>query len=153
LEQTDPFRDILRRWLEVFMRRSMRNFFQFAKGNDLSMSQIYTLFHLHRIGAGNVSYIGKELGVTNAAASQMVERLLQQALILRFEDPDDRRNKQIVLTDKAQRILRDSILARQSWVEDLAMILSLEEKGQISAALQIMIDKAKYLDEISEVQI
>jgi DNA-binding MarR family transcriptional regulator len=75
----------------------------------------------------------------------MLERLVQQELILRSEDPSDRRVKQIILTNKGLQVLQESIRARQSWLSDLAETLSDSEKEAIIAALNILIDKANHL--------
>lgn len=130
------------------MTRSMKNFIIFAKESGLSMSQIGALFRIHK-GSGNVSDIGDELGVTSAAASQMLERLVQQNLILRTEDPHDRRVKQIVLTEKGQQTLGEVVRARQSWLVYLAATLSPNEKEQVALALNILIEKAQKLEEPS----
>ena len=112
---TDPFVASLWEWIEVFMRRSMSNFILYSKESGLSMSQIGALFQIRR-GASGVSDIGDDLGVTSAAASQMLERLVQQQLILRSEDPHDRRVKQIVLTEKGRQISRiPSTPAKAGW--------------------------------------
>jgi DNA-binding MarR family transcriptional regulator len=141
----DPFAATLQEWMEVFMRRSMRNFFLYSRDMGLSMSQIGTLFLIYRRARG-VSDLGDELGITSAAASQMLERLVQQELILRSEDPLDRRVKDIALTDKGRKTLQDSIRARQGWLQELAQTLSRDEKVQIAAALRILINKTNRLE-------
>jgi len=140
----DPFINTVQDWIEVFMRRSMRDFIRFSRESGLSMSQIGALFHLHRRGSSAVSDLGEHLGVTSAAASQMLDRLVQQELILRSEDPNDRRVKQIVLTEKGHQILLKGIHARQGWLVDLANDLSPSEKTEITAALKILIEKTRY---------
>ena len=109
------------------------------------MSQLGALFHIHRMGSSGVTDLGEKLGVTSAAASQMLERLVQQDLILRSEDPSDRRAKQIVLTDKGLQVLQESMRTRQNWVYDLAEALSDSEKETIEAALNTLVDKANHL--------
>ena len=149
MHSIDPFIVTLRKWIEIFMRHSMRNFIHYSKESGLSMSQIGALFHIHR-GASGVSDLGDDLGVTSAAASQMLERLVQSQLILRSEDPHDRRVKQLILTDKGRHILQESLHARQSWLDDLAGALSPAEKDQIITSLNILIDKASQLEQPSE---
>ena len=146
MQPTDAFESTLYRWVAIFMRRSMRSFIHYTKESGLSMSQIGALFHIYR-GASGVSDIGDDLGITSAAASQMLENLVRQQLILRSENQRDRRVKQLVLTDKGQRILQESAHARQGWLEDLAKKLSPNEKEQVQAALLILIDKANQLEE------
>ena len=147
MQSADPFVNTLGKWIEIFMRRSMHNFISYSKEKGLSMSQLGALLHLFRGGSCSVSDIGDNLGVTNAAASQMLERLVQQGLILRKEDPEDRRVKQVVLTNKGREILQESIAARQVWLENLGQTLSETEREQITAALEVLIEKASRLEE------
>jgi DNA-binding MarR family transcriptional regulator len=143
---SDPFVASLQAWLGIFMRRSMRNFMLYAKDSGLSISQIMALFRIQK-GADCVSDLGDALGVTSAAASQMLERLVQQELILRSEDPHDRRAKKIALTEKGRGILQESLHARQNWLDELAETLSPTEKETVMAALDILNEKANLLQE------
>lgn len=143
--QADPFVATLKEWTEISMRHSMRNFIRYARESGLSMSNLGAIFHIHRIGSCGVTELGDHLGVTSAAASQMLERLVQQELILRTEDPDDRRVKQIALTDKGHRILEEGIQARQGWMYDLAQSLSDSDKETIMVGLNLLIEKVNYL--------
>jgi DNA-binding MarR family transcriptional regulator len=148
MQSVDPFVNTLGEWIEVFMRRSMHNFICYSKEKGLSMSQIGALFRIFR-GKSSVSDISDNLGVTSAAASQMLERLVQQGLILRKEDPNDRRVRQIVLTDQGRQILQESLAARQGWLENLSHTLSDSQREQIMAALNILIEKANQLEQSS----
>jgi len=121
------------------------------KKNELSMSQIGALFQIHR-GKSHVSDLGDGLGISTAAASQMLERLVQQGLILRSEDPRDRRVKQLVLTDKGRGIMQDVLQARQGWLNDVVSALSADERNQIAAAVRILIDKTNQLDQRSDLE-
>lgn len=149
MPETDTFVSTMQKWNEIFMRRSMRTFILYSKETGLSMPQIGALFRIHKMPAG-VSDLGEELGITPAAASQMLERLFQQKLILREEDPQDRRAKRLVLTEKAKHILHETMHSRQNWLEELDTKLSDQEKEKIVSAMQILIKKAiesyKYTD-------
>ncbi|UCF60684.1 MAG: MarR family transcriptional regulator [Anaerolineaceae bacterium] len=143
--KADPFVYTLKEWTEVSMRHSMRNILHYARECGLSMSNLGAIFHIHRIGSCGVTEVGAHLGVTSAAASQMLDRLVQQDLILRTEDPDDRRVKQIALTEKGHRILEEGLHARQGWIDELAQNLSDSEKETIISGLNILIDKVSHL--------
>jgi DNA-binding MarR family transcriptional regulator len=147
MQQDDRLVVTLQKWIEVSMHRSMRHFICYARESGLSMSQLGALFHIQRSGSSGVTDLGDDLGVTSSAASQMLERLVQQDLVLRSEDPSDRRVKQIILTDKGLEVLRESIRARQSWLNDLAKTLSDSEKEVIVAALNTLIDKVNHLSQ------
>lgn len=141
-----PWVTTFQEWMDLFLRRSMREFIRYAKRSGLSISQIGALFHIHRAGDCGVSDLGDVLGITSAAASQMLERLVQQGLVIRTESPHDRRARKITLTDKGCQVLQESIYARQSWTNDLPRLLSPAEQEQIIAALTLLIAKAKLLD-------
>jgi DNA-binding MarR family transcriptional regulator len=145
MEQADPFVDTLQKWMEVSVHRSIRHFICHAREHGLSMSQLGALLLIRRSGGCGVTDLGDDLGVTSSAASQMLERLVQQDLVLRSEDPSDRRVKQIVLTDKGVQVVRESMRARQRWLSDLADNLSDAEKAAMIAALSLLIDRTTHL--------
>ena len=149
---TDPFVATLEAWVDVAMRRSMRTFLRYARQNNLSMSQLGALFHLYRQGQCGVTELGHYLDVTSAAASQMLDRLVQQDLIQRSEDPDDRRVKKIVLTEEGERVLKEGIHARQRWMDDRAQTLTDREKATIQPALDLLIDKVQSLRQAAELK-
>ncbi len=133
-------------WMEIFMHHSMRGYMHYAREKGLSQSMIGTLFHLsHRDHAG-VTNISEHLGVSSAAASQMLEHLVEEGLIQRTEDPDDRRMKKIALTEKGSQMMKESVSARLGWLEDLSANLSDEEKNQISTVINLIIEKTKELE-------
>ena len=143
MSQADPFMAALQRWLGVSMHRSFRHLLCYARESGLSMSQLGALFHVHRMGHSGVTDLGEHLGVSSPAASQMLDRLVEQGLILRTEDPSDRRAKQIVLTDEGLRVLRETMPARQKWLFELADALSDSEKEAVTAALDLLVERAR----------
>lgn len=145
MQLADPFVDVLREWIHVFMGRSMHGFVRYSKGIGLSMSQLDAMYHLHHKGSMGVKDLGDHLGISIAAASQMLERLVQQQLILRSEDPSDRRVKQLVLTEQGIQTIQESIRSREAWLDDLSQALSASEKAQVVTALRILIEKTQQL--------
>src|SRR4030066_2222405 len=131
MQSPDPFVNTLQEWFGIFRRRMMSNFFTYTRDKGLTMAQFGTMLHIFHKGGCGVSDIGSDLGVTNSAASQMLERLVQLKLIPRTEDPIDRRVKQIVLTEKGNLIFQESSLAFQTWMEDLAKTMPSEEQEKV----------------------
>jgi DNA-binding MarR family transcriptional regulator len=146
----ESFVATLSQWIQVFMRRSMRNLLLYSRQKGFTHTQMATLFMIQRKESNSVSDIGDELGISNAAASQMLERLVQMGLIQRSEDPHDRRFKQIVLTEQGNQALQESIKARESWFIELADSLTDNEKAQVVAALNLLIEKANLLEQQPE---
>ena len=134
-------------WIEVLMHYSMRRFLRHARELGLSMSHLGAIFHTHRAGGRGVTEIGEHLGVSSAAASQMLDRMVQQGLVIRSEDPKDRRVKRIELTEKGERILEECIRARQSWLNDVAQGFNEDEKEAIASALKLLTERVTQLSE------
>jgi len=129
------------------MHRSMRDFHQFTRKSGLSMSHLNALFYIYHGGACGVSDLGEHLGVTSAASSQMIDRLVQLDLLQRSEDPLDRRNKCLALTEKGRAVIRESIEARRRWLQDLTTTLTPDQQGAIAEALTTLTQAAQRLEE------
>jgi len=134
--------EVIREWSEVFMHRSMRDFKRFMDETGLSFSQINILMRLVHGGSAGVSEIGEKLGVTNAAASQAVDRLVQLGLIERTEDPEDRRAKRLALTQKGCALIEKGVEARSQWIEGLTDALTPEQQNMIISALTLLTEAA-----------
>lgn len=139
------FTSVLRSWAEVFMRRSIRDMMRFTRSTGLTMPQISTIMRIYHQGVCGVSDIGDYLGVTNAASSQMIHRLVEQGLLERTEDPKDRRNRLISLTPRGEALLHDYIEARYDWLHELTTQLSAEDQETIIAALTHLTEAAERL--------
>ena len=146
MTKTTQFDQSIRAWMDIFMHRSMRGWGQFAKSTGLGMPQFSILMQLHHKGACGVSDISERFDITNAAASQLVDKLVQSSFIKRDEDPNDRRAKLLNLSDKGKKLIQQGIEERYRWVDELAGRLTAEERAQVSVALNIMTQAAKELE-------
>jgi DNA-binding MarR family transcriptional regulator len=143
MSPTKVLTEVVREWSEVYMHRSMRDFKRFMDETDLSFSQISVLMRLKHGGKSGVSEIGGQMGVTNAAASQAVDRLVHLGLIERTEDPDDRRAKRLALTQAGQAVIEKAIEARSQWIEGLTEALTPAQQDMIIAALTLLTEAAR----------
>jgi DNA-binding MarR family transcriptional regulator len=101
---------------------------------------------LHYRGNCAVGDISERFDITSAAASQLVDKLVQSGLIQREEDPNDRRAKLLNLTEKGKQFIQKGIEERYRWVDQLAAKLTPEERAKVDEALQIMTQAAKELE-------
>jgi len=144
------FTQSIRAWMDIFMHRSMRGWGRFAKSTGLTMPQFSVLMQLHYRGACGMSKISEGYEITPAATSQLVDKLVQGGLIQRVEDPNDRRAKLLSLTKKGEELVLQGIEERHHWVEELAEKLTMEQRAQISEALDIMTRAAQEMELDSE---
>ncbi|MCS6844754.1 MAG: MarR family transcriptional regulator [Caldilineales bacterium] len=138
---------MLRTWVEALMERSMRHFTQFLREEGLSVPQASTLFRLYYRGPAAVSDISSHLGVTNAAASQMVDRLVQQGYVERWELPEDRRVKQLALTAAGRALIERAIEARQGWLSQVPQHLTPDEQETLMQTLPRLMAAVRQLNE------
>jgi DNA-binding MarR family transcriptional regulator len=141
-----PLNKTLSDWMQLVMRHSIHSFIGFAKNRNYSIAQLNALIRLYHKGNCGISDLGEETGVTNAAASQLLEKMVQQGLVLRLEDPQDRRHKIVKLTEAGQQLACESLSARQSWLTQLIDLLTPEEQEHVSVVLQLLIEKAALLE-------
>ena len=143
MSPSEEFSSVVRNWAQVFMHRSMHDFKQFMEDTGLSFSHINILMRLYHGGNCGVSEIGEQMGITNAAASQTVDRLVQMGMIRRTEDPQDRRAKLLELTRDGRVLIEKGVDLRSKWIETLTDDLSAEEQEMITSALIILTKAAR----------
>jgi len=141
------FEQAMRRWARVFMHRSMHGFAMHLRSNHLSMSQMGALMHVQHHGTCAVAAIGDGLGVTSAAVSQIVDRLVEQGMVHREEDPEDRRAKRIHLTPVGIAAVDRAIRARQQWFADLAGSMTDDEMDVATTTLRMLAERASIHEE------
>ena len=146
MTKSPQFSQAIRSWMDVFMHRSMRGWGLFAKSTGLSMPQFSVMMQLHHRGNCAIGDISERFDVTNAAASQLVDKLVQGGFIKREEDPQDRRAKMLNLTDKGKDLIQRGIEERYRWVDQLSSKLTVEERDQVTDALNIMTRAAQELE-------
>jgi DNA-binding MarR family transcriptional regulator len=132
--------------MDTFMHRSMRGWSHFAKGTGLSMPQFSILMQLHHKGPCGVSEISEHFDVTAAAASQLVDKLVQAGYLERAEDPTDRRAKLLTLSVTGQDLINQGTEERYRWMDDLAAILSAEEQEKVSEALILLTNAVEKME-------
>lgn len=128
----------IRAWMDIFMHRSMRGWWRFAKSMGLSMPQFSMMMQMYHRGACGMSEVSERFEITPAAASQLVDKLVLSGFIMRQEDPSDRRAKLLDLTPKGRELIEQGIEERYRWVGELEAKLTEGEREQISEALDIM---------------
>ena len=139
-------RQALLEWVRIFMRRSMREFVGWINRSDLSSSQIGALMRIYHRGECPISDIGEDLGITPAAASQMVDRLVQLGLLGREVDLKDRRVKQAALTPQGRKLIRQGVQARLQWLGELEASIPVEDHPGIIQSLRQLTQAAVQLE-------
>jgi DNA-binding MarR family transcriptional regulator len=132
--------------MDAFMHRSMRGWSHFAKSTGLSMPQFSILMQLHHKGSCGMSEVSDRFDISPAAASQLVEKLVQAGYLARTEDPNDRRAKLLTLSAKGEELVLQGTEERYRWMYDLTSKLSTEEQIKVVEALNILTEAAQAME-------
>jgi DNA-binding MarR family transcriptional regulator len=100
--------NILERFSNAFI--PMMHFFhniasEASKGADFTLAQYRVLMLVKHRGAMSINELRNQLNIAQSTASEMVDRLVQQNLLLREKDLTDKRITLFKLSKKAEKIL------------------------------------------------
>lgn len=79
-------------------------------------SHVKVIFYLRHFGSSSVSQISKDLAISKPNMTPIIDRLLSNGFITKYEDPNDRRITIIEPTEKAE----ECFLAKKQYVRELA---------------------------------
>lgn len=117
-----------------FIRTEMRG----QREPSLSVPQFRVLVFLARYPNSSLSELAEHLGVTRATASTMTNRLVQQGLVDRREDPQQRRQIMLKLTQIGSDRLEEMRAITRNKIADLLDGVTIEELANISAGFTIL---------------
>ncbi|TDE12224.1 MarR family winged helix-turn-helix transcriptional regulator [Jiangella asiatica] len=103
---------------------------------DLSISQLRCLMALSRHTEPiPINELADELDLTLATAGRNVDRLVAHGLVVRREDPHDRRVRRVSLSEAGRDVIVDIDAARQSALRAYARSLHPVDRERLQAAL------------------
>jgi DNA-binding MarR family transcriptional regulator len=107
--------------------------------SHLTLSQLKILMLLSRSGGMSGSELAESIGVGLAALSGMVDRLVANDLVIRQEDPHDRRVRRISLSKPGAELIGSIITAGTEKQSRLLSRLSAEELLLVAQAMQVLV--------------
>src|SRR3990170_8428143 len=104
----------------------------------------YSILHIYHAGECQISEIGALSDSSPAAASQLVERLVQQGLVQRTEDPLNRRMKRLRLTDSSLRLINQGV-ASNRFLVDLMATLPAKQRETVQTAFGYLAQASRHI--------
>ena len=129
---------------EFLIARMMQDFMHSMQAAGLSGPQIHVLLYIYHAGECTLSEISELAGSSRPAASQLVERLVQQELVERTEDPIDRRNKRLKLTRLGLGLIRKS-MSKNSFLQKLWDQLDEGQRLTVHTALGYLLEAGRHI--------
>jgi DNA-binding MarR family transcriptional regulator len=109
----------------------------------LSILQIQALIFLaqNKNKKNSMSDIAGFFRIELPSATSLINKLCEQKLVERKNDPDDRRLVLIVLTDEGKTLLEQAMAQRRKKMEKVLSYLSVKEKSELLTILQTLYSK------------
>ena len=104
------------------------------QGEDVSFTQMTAMYKVRAFAPISVTLLAEQLGVSLPATSQLIQELVHRELMERRENPENRREKLLALSEKGQQFLS---------IKERAMVGAYTEVfGQVDAATLIDAEQA-----------
>lgn len=135
---------LLKELTSIVMQRSSGEMLCIMSEAGLSMPQMVTLQKLEGWGPHSISAIASSLNLSLAATSHLVDRMVQQGLVARSEDLNDRRHKIVVITPAGKALLERLLEARVRDIDRVVAVLPVELRVDLQEALAHIVDTLKH---------
>lgn len=119
---------------------------------SVTVGQLKSLFFIANEGVVNLRKLAAALGVTPANVTGIVDRLVEQGLVKRTENPEDRRMLLLQVTEKGQTLLTNLRESQTLRLSDILTKMSLEELSALYCGLVALVRVAENNREKQEVE-
>lgn len=110
---------------------------------SLTISQLKSLFFIDAEGGTNFRKLATALGVTPPDVTRIVSRLVEQGLVSRRENPEDRRMLLLQSTKKGKALLARLRDSRTAHMSHILACLSTEELATLAQGLTALVRVAE----------
>ena len=109
---------------------------------DMTMAQLKAVMLLCRDGRVRNRELADGLGIAPSAATPLVDRLVEQKLVRREDDPADRRIVWILPTKKAQAIYDELMHTSSDVLKDVISEIPVKDRKAVRESVQLLADAA-----------
>lgn len=101
--------------------------------SGLTLTQLRSLFLIVDKRSTNFRRLAEALGVTPSNVTGIIDRLEEQGLVSRTQNPEDRREMTLQATDKGEGLVSD---LKEAGMKQLTQILSFLSVGELSSLVR-----------------
>ena len=135
--------DSVMAFLGFAQKSSGEDFFRMVGELELSLSQLKLLMVLSRDGELPLKDLAEHLVLSLPAASRAVDGLHRRDMVVRREDDEDRRQKQIAITETGEAVVASLSAARLAGIETFIATLTTQEQENLARALAPIVSRAE----------
>ncbi len=107
---------------------------------QLTLPQLRTLFIIAHGRSSSVTQIAQHLGIGEPTASHLIDRLVQAGLVVRTEDPEDRRRMRVRLAPAGEDLI-EKLLGWEDLLGEWLYKLPKEDLFRLRQGLHAVVDE------------
>ena len=140
LPETSPDLEALKKMVRLLERKHRAFLEQDWKEHayEIQRSQFNQLMIVRFAMPCNLSRIMAVTGLTSAGASLFVDKLVQSGYLIRTDDPNDRRNVRISLSEKGSKFIGEVVDRFNDFINGFLRTRTKEELAIVSQAMNII---------------
>lgn len=126
--------------LLFLLNRKVFNHSEFIKGLPLAPSHVKVIFHLMNSESLSVSQIAQKLNISKPNMTPIIDKLIHDGYVNRFEDPNDRRVLRIKVTEKSKILFREQRHIVKSKLQEKISHLSSDDLDALNTSINVISD-------------
>ncbi len=128
----------LQQWSDGTMKLYFSSLASFIRANNLNFPRMMILFRLAHKEQCSVSDIGKHMDVSSPAASQLLDKLVEAGFISRTENPEDRRIRNIEITEKGLALVKEIESKLNDSIREIVQAVPEEDRQEVAKSLRTL---------------
>jgi DNA-binding MarR family transcriptional regulator len=110
---------------------------------NLTMAQLKCLAYINFEGVVNFKMLGAALGVTPPNLTGIVDRMVEQKLIIREENPDNRRMQMLKLTPRGEAIINELQESGNAHMKAILSIMNIDDLSALARGMHALVKAAE----------
>ena len=113
------------------------------KDYELTVPRFKTLWMVSKLQPVNMSKLNGEMYMANSTLTIIIDRLVDDAFLERYRNPEDRREVLVEMTEKGKEALEQLLEIRQGLLEEALEDLQDNQRENLITLLQPILQKLK----------
>ena len=134
---------ILSRFRRALVRDGMLEVVRTLGDEDISLTQLATLFLLQGPSEPTIKQVAATLGRSVSATGRLLDQLVRRGLVRRYEDARDRRVKRVALTEQGGAFIATVAYHRAGAQLTLMRHLTAEEQAAVMRGMTLLAEAAR----------
>ena len=121
--------------IDRLIRDIHKHLVQYTKGKlkdiGLTMPRFLVLWHIRKFQSVNMSFLHEKMYMANSTLTVIVDKLVEEELVKRYRNPEDRRIVLLELTANGEELLKEILDIRQDFLEKGLADIEISEQKKI----------------------